>query len=63
MSNKTSEIEKGAKVGKANGLTLLLDAETFDYMYTVGNSPKNNMISKIAKSSITLLNSIKGGYG
>jgi len=26
-------IEKGAKVGKYNGLTLLLDAETFDYMY------------------------------
>ena len=33
-----TEIKKGAKVGKANGLTLLLDAETFDYMYTVGNS-------------------------
>ena len=28
-------IEKGAKVGKYNGLTLLLDAETFDYMYQV----------------------------
>ena len=23
------------KVGKANGLTMLLDAETFDYMYQV----------------------------
>ena len=24
------------KVGKYNGLTLLLDAETYDYMYQVG---------------------------
>ena len=30
-------IEAGAKVGKYNGLTLLLDAETFDYMYQVGD--------------------------
>ena len=29
-------IEKGAKVGKYNGLTLLLDAETYDYWYQVG---------------------------
>ena len=26
-------IEKGAEVGKANGLSLLLDAETFDYTF------------------------------
>ena len=26
-------IEKGSEVGKANGLTVLLDAETFDYTY------------------------------
>ena len=26
-------IEKGSEVGKANGLTILLDAETFDYTY------------------------------
>ena len=29
-------IGKGAKVGKYNGLKLLLDAETFDYWYQVG---------------------------
>ena len=29
-------IDKGAKVGKYNGLTLLLDAETYDYWYQVG---------------------------
>ena len=29
-------ISKGAKVGKSNGLTILLDAETYDYMYQVG---------------------------
>ena len=28
-------ISKGAKVGKANGLSLWLDAETFDYTYHV----------------------------
>jgi len=27
------QISPGAKVGKANGLTLLLDAETYDYSY------------------------------
>ena len=26
-------IERGAEVGKANGLSLLLDAETFDYTF------------------------------
>ena len=31
-------IEKGAKVGKYNGLTLLLDAETYDYWYQVGQA-------------------------
>ena len=29
------EIKKGAKVGKSNGLSLLLDAESFDYMFQV----------------------------
>ena len=28
-------ISKGVKVGKSNGLTILLDAETYDYMYQV----------------------------
>ena len=28
-------IQKGAKVGKANGLSMWLDAETFDYTYHV----------------------------
>lgn len=28
-------ISKGAKVGKANGLSMWLDAETFDYTYHV----------------------------
>ena len=28
-------IKKGAKVGKSNGLTILLDTETYDYMYQV----------------------------
>jgi len=26
-------VEKGAEVGKANGLSILLDAETFDYTF------------------------------
>ena len=29
------KIKKGAKVGKSNGLSMLLDAETFDYMFQV----------------------------
>ena len=29
------EIKKGAKVGKSNGLSMLLDAETYDYMFQV----------------------------
>ena len=31
-------IESGAKVGKANGLRLLLDAETFDYTFHLSAS-------------------------
>ena len=31
-----AEVKKGAKVGKSNGLSMLLDAETYDYMFTVG---------------------------
>ena len=31
------KIDKGAKVGKYNGLTLLLDAETYDYWYQVSH--------------------------
>ena len=31
-----TEVRKGAKVGKSNGLSMLLDAETYDYMFTVG---------------------------
>ena len=27
------QIQRGSEVGKANGLTVLLDAETFDYTY------------------------------
>ena len=27
------DIQKGAEVGKANGLSMLLDAETFDYTF------------------------------
>lgn len=27
-------VRRGSEVGKANGLTVLLDAETFDYTYT-----------------------------
>ena len=41
-------IEKGAKVGKYNGLTLLLDAETFDYMYQVGDKWVKQSIKKDA---------------
>ena len=29
------EIKKGAKVGKSNGLSMLLDAETYEYMFQV----------------------------
>ena len=28
-----NQIQRGSEVGKANGLTVLLDAETFDYTY------------------------------
>ena len=31
-------IKSGAKVGKANGLRLLLDAETFDYTFHLSAS-------------------------
>ena len=33
MDSFSREIRPGAKVGKSNGLSLLLDAETFDYTY------------------------------
>ena len=36
-------IRKGAKVGKYNGLTMLLDAETFDYMYQVTQHAQKNL--------------------
>ena len=29
------EVKKGAKVGKSNGLSMLLDAESYDYMFQV----------------------------
>ena len=29
------EIKKGAKVGKSNVLSMLLDAETYEYMFQV----------------------------
>ena len=32
-SSYSREIKRGVKVGKANGLRLLLDAETFDYTF------------------------------
>ena len=42
------KIKKGAKVGKSNGLSMLLDAETFDYMFQV----KSLIISKL----LTIMN-------
>ena len=30
---KNHYVKPGSEVGKANGLTVLLDAETFDYTY------------------------------
>ena len=29
------KVKKGAKVGKSNGLSMLLDAESYDYMFQV----------------------------
>ena len=28
-----NHVQRGSEVGKANGLTILLDAETYDYTY------------------------------
>ena len=35
------EVKKGAKVGKSNGLSMLLDAESYDYMFQVKHSVLN----------------------
>ncbi len=33
ISQENDKILAGSEVGKANGLTVLLDAETYDYTY------------------------------
>ena len=49
MQDNTKNIKKGINLGKENGLSLLLDAEVYDYAFSPQKGENIDFIDELAK--------------
>ena len=54
MKDHSHKIQRGIQLGKENGLSLLLDAETYDYAF----SPQKGKLSKVNRKMINILTNL-----
>ena len=55
---KHIDIQPGAKVGRKNGLSILLDTETFDYSFHLKASEGKNLIIQLSTLGLSTLRDV-----
>lgn len=61
MQDNTKNIKKGINLGKENGLSLLLDAEVYDYAFSPQKGENIDFIDELARLQMKNFNHIEHG--